>query len=167
MKNYQLNTLHDLLAYELKELLSTQQQLESVFYRMSEQTSDNELKQIFQEYGEETKQNQENLKKLCNELKIDTKGAESPTMEGIMAKANNLLEGNANAEVRDAGLITVAQTIAHYEMANYGAARSYALRLNMDNAANFLDDAIREEKEANKRLTELAEQKINQKLAQV
>jgi hypothetical protein len=37
-----------------------------------------------------------------------------------------MIEEEADDEVRDAGLISAAQRVEHYEMAGYGCARTYA-----------------------------------------
>lgn len=65
--------------------------------------------------------------------------------------------------VKDAAMIAAAQRVEHYEMAGYGAARTYAHLLGHDDAAHILQQTLDEEGEANKKLTRLAESGINQK----
>jgi ferritin-like metal-binding protein YciE len=68
-------------------------------------------------------------------------------------------EGN----VRDAGLIAAAQRVEHYEMAGYGSARTFAQLLGRDDAADLLEQTLDEEKEADQKLTDIAESMINQR----
>ena len=47
-------------------------------------------------------------------------------MEGVLKEGEEMIEEEADEEVRDAGLIAAAQRVEHYEMAGYGCARTYA-----------------------------------------
>lgn len=72
----------------------------------------------------------------------------------------------AEPEVRDAALISAAQRAEHYEIACYGTLRTYAKQLGQKEAFDLLGESLAEEKETDKKLTELAEGGINQEAAQ-
>ena len=59
--------------------------------------------------------------------------------------------------VKDAALIAAAQRVEHYEMAGYGAVRTYAKELGYKDAEKLLQQTLNEEGEADKKLTSLAE----------
>ena len=63
--------------------------------------------------------------------------------------------------IKDAALIAAAQRVEHYEIAAYGTARSFALRLGRKEAANLLQQTLEEEKAADQKLTQIAESSIN------
>ena len=44
-------------------------------------------------------------------------------MEGLLAEGSEMMEEEADEEVRDAGLIAAAQRVEHYEISGYGTAR--------------------------------------------
>jgi ferritin-like metal-binding protein YciE len=67
-----------------------------------------------------------------------------------------------NDDVRDAALIGAAQRVEHYEMAGYGCARAFAEQLGNDEAAKLLQQTLEEESAADKKLTKIATQKVNQ-----
>lgn len=60
-------------------------------------------------------------------------------------------------EALDAGIISAAQRVEHYEIAGYGCVRTYANILGEKEAVSLLEKTLQEEKEADKKLTELAE----------
>jgi len=61
-------------------------------------------------------------------------------------------------DVKDAAIIAAAQRVEHYEMAVYGTARTYATLLNDSDSAALLEQTLEEEKEADRTLSEIAEQ---------
>jgi hypothetical protein len=63
--------------------------------------------------------------------------------------------------VLDAGLISKAQHVEHYEMAGYGTVRTYAQLLGEEEQAQLLQQTLDEEKETDALLTQLAETGIN------
>jgi ferritin-like metal-binding protein YciE len=82
-------------------------------------------------------------------------------MEGIVAEGAELIEEEAEEEVKDAGLISAAQRVEHYEMAGYGTARTYADLLSDKEGANLLQMTLEEERATDQKLTKLAKSAIN------
>jgi ferritin-like metal-binding protein YciE len=86
-------------------------------------------------------------------------------MAGVIAEGEELIKQHADPDVRDAGLITAAQKVEHYEMAGYGSARTFARLLGEKDAANLLQQTLDEEGDTDKKLTALAERDINRHAA--
>jgi len=82
-------------------------------------------------------------------------------MEGIVAEGAEMIEEEADAEVKDAGLISAAQRVEHYEIAGYGTARTYAELVGDKDGAKLLQTTLQEEEETDKKLTGLAKSSIN------
>ena len=78
-------------------------------------------------------------------------------MSGIVQEADNRLNEQATQHALDAAVIGAAQRMEHYEIASYGCARSYALRLNRSDEARLLQETLEEDARADRRLTELAD----------
>ncbi len=78
-------------------------------------------------------------------------------MEGVLKEGQEMIEEDAEDDVRDAGLITAAQRVEHYEMAGYGTARTYAQLLGDNAGAKLLQKTLDEEGATDKKLTQLAE----------
>jgi ferritin-like metal-binding protein YciE len=82
-------------------------------------------------------------------------------MEGLLKEGEEMIEEDAEEEVRDAGLIAAAQRVEHYEMAGYGCARTYAELLGDPDSAQLLQTTLNEESDTDKKLTDLAKSVIN------
>ena len=81
-------------------------------------------------------------------------------MSGLIEEGKEMIEAEGEDPVKDAGLIAAAQRVEHYEMAGYGTVRTYAELLGFDEAAKLLEETLNEEKAADEKLSELA-QNIN------
>jgi ferritin-like metal-binding protein YciE len=77
-------------------------------------------------------------------------------MEGLLEEGKELMGEDAEPEVMDAGLISAAQRVEHYEIAAYGTVKTYAELLGMSKAAKLLDETLKEEKDTDQKLTGLA-----------
>ena len=86
-------------------------------------------------------------------------------MKGLVSEGNHVINAEGDNEVRDAALIAAAQRVEHYEIASYGAARTFARRLGLEKVAELLQATLDEEGDADRKLTQLAERGINQEAA--
>jgi ferritin-like metal-binding protein YciE len=95
--------------------------------------------------------------------KVDqsTRGQKCKGMEGLIEEGSEMIEEDAEDEVRDAGLIAAAQRVEHYEIAGYGCVRTYAELLGDTKGAELLQQTLDEEGATDKKLTELAKTLIN------
>ena len=82
-------------------------------------------------------------------------------MEGLIKEAEEIMESTEKGVVRDAGIISAGQKVEHYEIATYGTLRTFAKILGEDDAVSLLEEILNEEKEADEKLTEVAESSIN------
>lgn len=124
---------------------------------MVKEASADELKSGFEEHLEQTRRHVERLEKIFGDLDESPRGKRCKGMEGIIAEGKELMEEDAEPEVLDAGLIAAAQRVEHHEIAGYGCVRTYANLLGHSNFANLLQETLDEEKETDKKLTQLAE----------
>lgn len=161
MSDEKLLTLKDLFEHKVKDLYSSQEQLETAYQKMAQHVSHDTLKSELEKYQKETKKNRQDIESVSQELGFDPKGVKCTGTEGIVKEGKELMEAKADADVVDAGLLVNAQVIAHYEIANYGAAYHYAQRLGYDKAADAFSKVVEKQKAANAKLTELALDSIN------
>ena len=73
-------------------------------------------------------------------------GVPCKAIQGILAEGQEVMEEFAGGPALDAGLIAAAQAVEHYEIARYGALRSWAELASLDDAADLLDETLEEEK---------------------
>jgi ferritin-like metal-binding protein YciE len=152
-----LATLRELYVSELRDLYSAENQILKALPKMINAASSEELKNAFAEHLEQTKMHVERLERIFDKLDTNPKGKKCRGMEGLIEEGKELLAENAEQEVLDAGLISAAQKVEHYEMAGYGSVRAHAKILGDDEAAELLQETLDEEGETDKKLTELAE----------
>jgi ferritin-like metal-binding protein YciE len=82
-------------------------------------------------------------------------------MLGIIEEGEDIMDADAPSQVRDAALISAAQRVEHYEMAAYGTVRTYAMQLGYTGDGELLQQTLDEEGEADKKLTHIAESRVN------
>jgi ferritin-like metal-binding protein YciE len=173
-----IDTLHELLKHELKDLYSAETQIIEALPEMVEAAADRELKKALQQHLEVTKAQKQRLEEVQKLLGEENTAPESKgffanlfkssegeehckAMEGLVKEGNSLLKEDMTAEVMDAAIIAAAQKIEHYEISSYGTARAYALQLELGKVASLLEQTLKEEYEADDSLTSLALSKVN------
>ncbi len=157
----ELETLKDLYIHELKDLYSAEKQIVKALPKMVKAASNAKLKAGFQQHLEETKEHAARLEKLLASHDETTRGPACKGMKGVLEEGQEMIEEEADEEVRDAGLIAAAQRVEHYEMAGYGCARTYAELLGDKEGAKILQKSLDEEGATDKKLTKLAMSAIN------
>ena len=157
----ELETLKDLYITELKDLYSAEKQIIKALPKMVKAATSAELKAGFELHLSETKEQAVRLEKLLSSHDETTRGPKCKGMEGVLKEGEEMIEEEGNDEVRDAGLISAAQRVEHYEMAGYGCARTYAKLLGDKDGVKVLQQTLDEEGATDKKLTKLAETTIN------
>ena len=156
-----LETLQDLYIHELKDLYSAEQQLTKALPKMAKASSNPKLADGFKMHLEQTREHAVRLEKVLSSHGQTTRGKKCKGMEGLIAEGAEMIEEEAEDDVRDAGLISAAQRVEHYEMAGYGCARTYAEILGDKEGARTLQKTLDEETQTDKKLTDLAKSAIN------
>ncbi|HEY5315167.1 MAG TPA: ferritin-like domain-containing protein [Pirellulales bacterium] len=156
-----LQTLHDLLVHELKDLHSAEVQLVKALPKMAKGASSEKLREGIEKHLEETRTHVERLDKIFEQLEMSSRGKKCKAMEGLIEEGKEMLEEEGEPAVKDAAIIGAAQKVEHYEMAGYGTARTYARLLDLEEIAVLLEQTLSEEKATDAKLTELAESEIN------
>lgn len=157
----ELNTLKDLYIEELKDLYSAEKQLTKALPKMAKAATDKQLQQAFRNHLRETAEHVARLERICKDLGVSPRGKKCVGMEGLIEEGNELIQEKPDEGVLDAGLISKAQHVEHYEMAGYGTVRTYARQLGYDDQAELLQQTLDEEGKADHLLTALAESGIN------
>jgi ferritin-like metal-binding protein YciE len=156
-----LETLNDLYIHELKDLYSAEKQIIKALPKMVKAATNKQLAAGFEEHLEQTTEHAARLEKILTSHDESTRGPKCEGMEGLLREGQEMIEEDAEDEVRDAGLIAAAQRVEHYEMAGYGCARTYAELLGDRQGAQLLQTTLTEESDTDKKLTKLAKSVIN------
>jgi ferritin-like metal-binding protein YciE len=156
-----LKTLKDLYVEELRDLYSAENQIVKALPKMAKAASSPELKAAFEQHLEQTRGQVERLERIFKALGEKPTGKTCRAMEGLVEEGEELIKEKPEASVLDAGLISAAQRVEHYEIAGYGSVRTYANTLGETEAARLLQETLDEEGQTDKKLTKLAESLIN------
>ena len=157
----ELENLRDLYIDELKDLYSAEKQLVKALPKMAKNATEPRLKRAFTDHLEETRGHVARLEKIFKTLEASPGGKKCVGMEGLIEEGSDLIKEEPDPDVLDAGLISAAQHVEHYEMAGYGTVRTYARQLGLDGQADLLQRTLDEEGETDHLLTALAESGIN------
>ena len=157
----ELQSLRDLYIDELKDLYSAEKQLVKALPKMAKNATNPDLKKAFTDHLEQTEEHVSRLEQIFESLEASPRGKKCVGMEGLIEEAKEMLEEDAEEDVLDAGLISKAQHVEHYEMAGYGTVRRFAQILGEAEHVELLEQTLNEEKEADQLLTQLADSSIN------
>jgi ferritin-like metal-binding protein YciE len=154
----QSSSLQDLFMIELGDLYDAENQLIKALPKMAKAASSESLRGAFEEHLEKTKEHAARIERIFSDLDMSAKREKCKGMQGLISEANDLLKRKLNPGVQDAGIIGSAQRVEHYEIAAYGTVRTWAELLQNRQAVDLLEQTLQEEKDADEKLTELAQQ---------
>ena len=157
-----IDSLEMLLEEELKDLYSAEKQLLKALPKMVKKASSEELRTALEEHLEVTESQVERLERVFEEIGKPAKAKTCEAMKGLIEEAQDMLSEDMDDAVMDAAIIGCAQKVEHYEIASYGTVKTWAERLGLDEAAELLDETLQEEGDADQRLTEIAENMVNE-----
>jgi len=154
--NMQENGLQRLYVEQLKDIYSAESQLLKALPKMAKAARSQDLRQGFEKHLEQTKGHVERLEQIFSSLDESPKGKKCMGMEGLIEEGDEVIQEESATEALDAGLIAAAQRVEHYEIAAYGSVHAFAELLGDDDSVSLLLQTLDEEKETDKKLTELS-----------
>jgi ferritin-like metal-binding protein YciE len=151
------DSLHELYVEELKDLYSAEKQLTKALPKMAKAANSDELRSGFEEHLEQTEEHVSRLEQIFEMLGEKPTGKKCVGMEGLVKEGAEIMQEDFDEDVMDAALISAAQRVEHYEIAAYGTVCAYADLLEEPEHAKLLRQTLDEEKETDRKLTELSE----------
>ncbi len=158
--------LRDLFQDSLKDIYWAEKALTKALPKMIKKATSAELVNALTEHLEVTQQQVTRLEDVFANLGMKAQAKKCEAMEGLIKEGNEIMESTAEGVVRDAGIIAAGQKVEHYEIATYGTLCAFAKILGESEAADMLLQSLNEEKEADDKLSEVAEGSINLQAAQ-
>jgi ferritin-like metal-binding protein YciE len=155
-----LNTLEVLLAQEIKDLYSAENQLVKALPKMAKAATNPQLQEAFKTHLEETKVHVQRLEQVAELLEITPKGKVCKAMKGLVEEGSETIEEDGDGTIKDLALIGAAQKVEHYEISGYGTVRALAEALGLEEVAEILQTTLDEEGNTDKLLTGLAEELV-------
>jgi ferritin-like metal-binding protein YciE len=156
----QKDSLRQLYINELKDLYSAETQMVKALPKLAKASSSAQLRQAFEEHLRQTSEQVSRLEQIFERLGEKPTGKKCLGMEGLVKEGAETMQEKYSDNVMDAALIGAAQRVEHYEIAGYGTVRAFAELLGESDHIPLIEETLNEEKGADEKLTQLA-QEIN------
>lgn len=153
----ELKTVKDLFIHELKDVLSAEKQLVKALPKLAKAAENEELSSGFQQHLEETKEHVERVEQILKDIGASSRAQKCMGMEGLLAEGQQVIEDGGEAAVVDVAIAGAAQKVEHYEIVAYTGLVELANALELDDAAEALEETLDEEKATDEKLKELEE----------
>lgn len=153
--------LQDLFYDTLKDIYYAERQILKALPKMARAAQSDKLRQAFEKHREETEGQVERLQQVFEIIGKRAQGKTCEAIQGIIAEGEEIMEEFKGSPALDAGLISSAQAVEHYEMTRYGTLAAWAKQLGHTDAAKLLEQTLKEETNTDTSLTTLAETALN------
>jgi len=153
--------LDDLFYDTLKDIYFAERQILKALPKMARAASSDKLKAAFEKHKEETQGQIERLQEVFEVIGKRAQGKTCEAIQGIIAEGEEIMEDFKGSPALDAGLISSAQAVEHYEMARYGTLKAWAQQLGHSQAVQLLDATLKEETKTDEDLSSLATASLN------
>ncbi|NWJ27561.1 ferritin-like domain-containing protein [Rhizobium sp. RM] len=154
-------TLEDLFLDTVKDIYFAERQVLKALPKMARAAQSEELKAAFEKHRDETETHVERLQQVFELLGKPARGKTCEAIQGIIAEGEEITEAFKGSSALDAGLISSAQAVEHYEITRYGTLRTWALQLGMKDAAALFEQTLGEESATDEALSSLANTSSN------
>ena len=156
-------TLEDLFHDTLKDIYYAERKILKALPKMARGAQSEKLKAAFEKHKSETEVQVERLQQVFEIIGKRAQGKTCPAIDGIIEEGEEILEEYKGTAALDAGLLSAAQAVEHYEITRYGTLRRWAQNLGMNDAVKLLEETLKEESKTDEDLTKLADAAVNEK----
>lgn len=160
-----IKTMDDLFEHTLGDIYYAEKKIVQSLPGLIEKASHETLRKGLSDHLAQTRNHVARLEEVFAKLGKDAKAVRCPAIDGIIKEADELAADVADSDVLDAAIIAAAQAVEHYEMTRYGTLVAWAKQLRHDECVPALTATLSEEKDADSKLTRMAESRINAEAA--
>jgi ferritin-like metal-binding protein YciE len=161
-----ISTLDDLFVHMLQDIYYAEQEILKALPSMIKKATNSQLKSGLEKHLEETRNHVQRVEQVFERHGVEPESVNCPAIKGIIKEADEIAGEVEEKNVLDAAIIAAAQAVEHYEMTRYGSLIAWAKQLGRSDCASVLAQNLEEEREADKKLTQIAESKVNLQAAE-
>ncbi len=154
-------SLENLFRATLRDILYAERKILKALPKMARAAEAEDLKAGFKKHRDETEVHVERLEQVFELLGKRAQGKTCPGIDGILEEGEEIMDEFKGAPALDAGLISAAQAVEHYEITRYGTLKRWAEELGMKDAVTLLDQTLQEEAVTDEALTAIADASAN------
>jgi len=160
-----IQTMDDLFVHTLSDIYYAENQIERALPDMIDKVTDGAFKHGLQNHLAETKNQIKRLHQVFKLHGVEAAGIDSPAIDGLLEEVDDIAGEVEDRHVLDAALVAAAQAVEHYEISRYGTLVAWAKQLGRNDCARLLQQNLDEEKAADAKLTQFAENNVNRQAA--
>jgi ferritin-like metal-binding protein YciE len=154
-------TFEDLFKHGLQDIYYAEKRIVDTLPTLIEKASNRELKAGLKQHLTETEEQVQRLEQVFELLQEAPRSTTCKGIDGLLSEGDEVMSNVAEDKVLNAAIISAAQAVEHYEITRYGALIAWAEEMGRDDVARILKRTLREEKATDRKLTSLAEGKVN------
>ena len=154
--------LDELFHDTLKDIYYAEKKILSALPKMAKAAQNDDLTAAFEKHQAETEDQISRLEQVFELIEQKPQGKKCAAIEGILEEGQEIIKEYKSSPALDAGLVSAAQAVEHYEIARYGTLRTWAEELGLGDAAKLLQETLDEEEATDQALTQIAESVVNQ-----
>jgi ferritin-like metal-binding protein YciE len=158
-------TLEDLFHETLKDIYFAEKKILTALPKLAKAANSDELRAAFEKHHAETEAQVERLEEVFEMIDKPAKGKTCPAILGLIEEGQEVMKDFKQSDALDAGLVSEAQAVEHYEISRYGTLIAWANQMGLDDAVKLLKQTLEEEENTDKALTKLAKESINYQAA--
>src|ERR1700749_555549 len=153
--------LKDLFLDTLKDIYFAEKQILKALPKMAKAAQSDKLRAAFEKHHDETQGQVERLEQVFELINAPARGKTCDAIQGILDEGKEIMDEYKGMPALDAGLLAAAQAVEHYEISRYGTLKCWAKELGYNEAVKLLDATLKEEKNTDSTLSQLAESDVN------
>src|SRR5438552_3203614 len=154
--------LDELFHDTLKDIYYAEKKILGALPKMAKAAQNEELRAAFEKHKAETEGQIDRLEQVFELIEEKPQGKKCAAIEGILEEGQEIIKEYKGSPALDAGLVSAAQAVEHYEIARYGTLRTWADELGLSDAVKLLEATLSEEKATDEALSQIAETVVNQ-----
>ena len=154
--------LDELFHDTLKDIYYAEKKILSALPKMAKAAQNEDLRAAFEKHKTETEGQIDRLEQVFQLIEEKPQGKKCAAIEGILEEGQEIIKEYKGSPALDAGLVSAAQAVEHYEIARYGTLRTWAEELGLNQAMKLLQQTLDQEEATDRALTEIAETVVNQ-----
>jgi ferritin-like metal-binding protein YciE len=161
-----MKSMEELFHAQLQDVYFAEKQLLKALPKLAKNSTNEQLAQAFTHHLKETEGQVDRLERIFELIEKTPRGRKCDAIIGIIAEGEEVVADVDDDAVRDAGLIAAGQAAEHYEIARYGTLAAWAKLLGLEDVLELLKETLAEEKKADKLLTSIATDGVNEAAAE-
>ena len=133
-------TLDELFHDTLKDIYFAEKKILSALPKMAKAAQSGDLRAAFEKHEGETETQVERLDRVFQLIGKKPQGKNCPAIVGIVEEGQEIIKDYKGSPALDAGLLSAAQAVEHYEITRYGTLRTWAQELGLREAVSLRSD---------------------------